>query len=125
MDYKVHDNILCNRQDSFGFVWGTIVKILDDNYPNYDYIIKIISFSGKPVEDDHMWINKKDIIQMYDVRKQIRIDIKTGNRVQTLKGRGVVSMVDNDKVIVDLDGDHGSYMFHKDSVWKIDEDKKR
>ena len=64
MEYKLQDDILCKRRDSFGFVWGTIVKILDDNYPNSDYIIKIIYFSGAPVEDEYMWINKNDIIKM-------------------------------------------------------------
>ena len=66
MEYKIQDNILCNRQDSFGIVCGTIVKVLNNN-PNYDYIIQIISFSGVPVEDEYMWINKDNIIKMQSV----------------------------------------------------------
>lgn len=62
MEYKIQDSILCNRQDSFGFVQGTIVKVLD-NHPNYDYIIQITAFSGAPVEDEYMWVNKDNIIQ--------------------------------------------------------------
>jgi hypothetical protein len=61
MEYKLGDHILCNRQDAFGTVYGTIVKILE-SHPNYDYIIQIISFSGSPIEDECMWINKDNII---------------------------------------------------------------
>lgn len=61
MEYKLGDNIWCNRQDTFGTVFGTIVKILD-TYPNYDYIIQIISYSGSPIEDECMWVNKDNII---------------------------------------------------------------
>lgn len=66
MDYKISDNILCNRQDTLGLVWGTIIKVLD-NHPDYDYIIQIISFSGEPVEDEYMWIHKGNIIKMQSV----------------------------------------------------------
>lgn len=62
MKYKISDNILCNRQDSLGLVWGTVVKVLD-NHPDYDYIIQIISFSGAPVEAEYMWVSKDNIIQ--------------------------------------------------------------
>lgn len=67
MEYKIQDNILCKRQDSFGLVQGTIVKVLDDcsYYPDYHYIIQIISFSGAPVEDEYMWVNKNNIIEMH------------------------------------------------------------
>ena len=61
MEYKLGDNIMCHRQDAFGVVFGTIVKVLE-LHPNYDYIIQIISFSGSPIEDERMWINKDDII---------------------------------------------------------------
>lgn len=66
MGYKIGENILCNRQDSLGLVWGTVVKVLD-NHPNYDYIIQIISFSGAPIEDEYMWVSKDSIVKMYDV----------------------------------------------------------
>ena len=49
-----------------------------------------------------------------------RADINIGDRVGTVKGRGVVSVVHDDKVItVDLDGDHGSYLFFKKDVWRL------
>lgn len=41
------------------------------------------------------------------------------DRVQTVKGAGVVIWADDETVLVDLDGDHGTYLFHRDSVWKI------
>ena len=51
-----------------------------------------------------------------------KIDIKIGDRVQTIKGKGTVSYVNDDMTfIVDLDCDHGSYYFSKDSAWKINE----
>lgn len=52
---------MCYRQGTPGVAFGTIIKILE-NYPNYDYIIQIISFSGSPIEDEYMWINKDNII---------------------------------------------------------------
>lgn len=64
MEYKIGDNIMCDRQDAMGIVCGTIVRILDDSYPNYDYIIQIISFSESPIEDEYMWINKDNIIYL-------------------------------------------------------------
>ncbi|MBO5828819.1 MAG: hypothetical protein J6R59_10280 [Paludibacteraceae bacterium] len=48
-----------------------------------------------------------------------RIDINICDRVQTLKGRGTVIMINNDEVVVNLDKDHGVYSFNKDSVWKM------
>ena len=52
------------------------------------------------------------------------MEIKIGDRVQTLKGKGVVSYVNDDMTfIVDLDYDHGSYYFSKDSAWKINENQ--
>lgn len=48
-----------------------------------------------------------------------RTDIQIEDKVQTLKGRGIVTYIDGDNVVVDLDGDHGSYWFTKESVWKI------
>ena len=51
-----------------------------------------------------------------------RTDIHIGDKVQTIKGRGVVSYINDDMTfIVDLDSDHGSYYFSKDTAWKIDE----
>ena len=50
-------------------------------------------------------------------------DIHIGDRVGTTKGRGIVSVVDNDIVTVERYGDHGIYCFSKDSVWKIEEDR--
>lgn len=117
MEYKIQDTILCNRQDSFGFVQGTIVKVFDDN-PNYDYIVRITAFSGSPVEDEYMWINKDNIIKMQNIHQQIRTDVNIGDRVQTLKGTGVVSVVDT-VITVNLDGNHGCYCFPKDLVWKV------
>lgn len=61
MGYKLGDYIWCNRQDTFGTVFGTIIKILDA-HPNYDYIIQVISYSGSPIEYECMWINKNNII---------------------------------------------------------------
>lgn len=52
---------MCQRQDTMGVVFGTIVKILD-TYPNYDYIIQVLSYSGASIEDECMWINKDNII---------------------------------------------------------------
>lgn len=46
-------------------------------------------------------------------------DIQIGDRVGTIKGRGVVSVTDEDTVTVDLDGDHGSYLFFKKDVWRL------
>jgi hypothetical protein len=74
------------------------------------------SFYG--VGDDHMPCY---VCRDYDKYKWLGDDIHIGDRVQTLKGRGVVSVIDNDIITVDLDGDHGGYCFFKDSVWKIDE----
>lgn len=44
------------------------------------------------------------------------------DRVQTVKGTGVVVWANDKTVVVDLDGDHGTYYFHRDSVWKLVED---
>ena len=77
------------------------------------------SFYG--VGDDHMPCYA---CQDYDKYKWLGDDIHVGDRVGTTKGRGVVSVVDNDIVTVELYGDHGIYCFSKDSVWKIEEDEK-
>ena len=60
--------------------------------------------------------------QDYDKYKWLGDDIHVGDRVGTTKGRGVVSVVDNDIVTVELYGDHGIYCFSKDSVWQTNED---
>lgn len=76
---------------------------------------------------DRMQIEKRNWceVEYYDDnRTEVESDdgdIQIGDRVGTIKGRGVVFVTDGDTITVDLDGDHGSYMFHKDSVWKIDE----
>lgn len=44
------------------------------------------------------------------------------DRVQTVKGVGVVVWANDKTVVVDLDGDHGTYCFHRNSVWKLVED---
>lgn len=48
-----------------------------------------------------------------------RKTISVGDRVETIKGRGVVMAVaiNGEAVIVDLDGDHGSYYFSENEVW--------
>lgn len=47
-------------------------------------------------------------------------DIHIGDKVQTLKGTGIVTDVNDAIVGVDLDGDRGSYLFHKEHVWIIE-----
>ena len=44
------------------------------------------------------------------------------DRVQTVKGTGVAVWADDKTVLVDLDGGHGTYYFHRDGVWKLVED---
>lgn len=53
-----------------------------------------------------------------------KADVYVGDRVQTIKGRGIVIWVyDADAtVVVELDGDHGTYLFGKNGVWKLVED---
>lgn len=46
-------------------------------------------------------------------------DIRIGDRVGTIKGNGVISVIDGDTVTVDLDGDHGSYLFFKKDMWRL------
>ena len=48
-----------------------------------------------------------------------RKTISVGDRVETIKGRGVVMAVaiNGEAVIVDLDGDHGCYYFSENEVW--------
>ena len=58
----------------------------------------------------------------YDKYKWLGNDIHIGDIVGTIKGRGVVSVMSGDTVTVDLDGDHGSYLFFKKDVWEITED---
>ena len=54
------------------------------------------------------------------------IKICIGDRVQTLKGKGTVSFIDNDNNYhVDLDNDHGSYIFTKNSIFKLDNTTKK
>ena len=48
------------------------------------------------------------------------MDVRIGDRVQTIKGCGIVTALVDDFVVVDLDGDHGTYMFDKKGIWKID-----
>ena len=74
------------------------------------------SFYG--IGDDHMPCYA---CQDYDKYKWLGDDIHIGDRVGTIKGRGVVSVVDCDTVTVDLDGDHGSYLFFKKDVWNLRE----
>lgn len=75
------------------------------------------SFYG--IGDDHMPCYA---CRDYDKYKWLGDDIHIGDRVGTIKGRGVVSVTDGDTVTVDLDGDHGSYLFFKKDVWEITED---
>lgn len=51
-------------------------------------------------------------------------DVHIGDRVQTIKGRGIVvaDYDDDDAVVVELDGDHGTYLFGKNGIWNIVED---
>jgi hypothetical protein len=51
-------------------------------------------------------------------------DVRVKDRVQTVKGVGIVVWADDKTVLVDLDGGHGTYCFHKNSVWKLVEDNK-
>ena len=53
------------------------------------------------------------------------INMNVGDRVQTVKGRGVIIYVNDDGVVVELDGDHGTYFFDKNGVWIIVEDNKK
>jgi hypothetical protein len=46
-------------------------------------------------------------------------DMCIDDRVQTIKGIGVIIAIYETTVLVELDGDHGTYLFHKDSVWEI------
>ena len=46
------------------------------------------------------------------------------DRVQTVKGVGVVVWANDKTVVVDLDGGYGTYYFHRNSVWKLIEDNK-
>ena len=72
------------------------------------------SFYG--VGDDHMTCY---VCQDYDRYKWLGDDIHIGDGVGTIKGRGVVSVVQGDTITVDLDGDHGSYIFFKKDVWRL------
>lgn len=47
------------------------------------------------------------------------------DRVWTVKGTGVIIWANDKTVVVDLDGDHGTYCFHRDSVWKFVEDNQK
>lgn len=47
------------------------------------------------------------------------------DKVWTVKGTGIVIWADDKTAVVDLDGDHGTYCFHRDSVWKFVEDGKK
>ena len=38
-------------------------------------------------------------------------DVSVGDRVQTIKGRGVVVADCDTNVVIELDGDHGTYFF--------------
>lgn len=51
-----------------------------------------------------------------------KADVYVGDRVQTIKGIGIVIWVYDATVVVELDGDHGTYLFGKNSVWKLVED---
>lgn len=59
--YQENDVIICQRTDSLGIFCGPIVKILTD-HANADYIIRIFSFTGRPIEDEFAFIRKEDII---------------------------------------------------------------
>ena len=49
-------------------------------------------------------------------------DVRVGDRVQTIKGRGIVIEDYDTGVVVELDGDHGTYFFDNNGVWIIAED---
>lgn len=53
-----------------------------------------------------------------------KTDVRVKDRVQTVKGVGIVVWANDKTVVVDLDGDHGTYYFHKNSVWKLVEGNK-
>lgn len=59
------------------------------------------------VDDDHMPCYA---CQDYDKYKWLGDDMHIGDRVETIKDRGIVSVADGDTVTVDLGGDHGSYL---------------
>lgn len=52
-------------------------------------------------------------------------DVRVGDRVQTIKGRGIVIEDYDTGVVVELDGDHGTYFFDNNGVWIIVEDNKK